>query len=99
MALQCRNRDKRLTESRSISFALTERLDRLTHHVHVLEINGDSSRPKRSRNWKNNDGDSSSRNIKFVKADANRRNLHGLRKSILRSLNDFDGGLFARFIG
>ena len=74
-------------------------LDRLTHHVHVLKMNGDSSRPKRSRSWMNNDGDSSLRNIEFVEANAHGRNLHGLRKSILHSLNDFDGGLFARFIG
>ena len=40
-----------------------------------------------------------SRNIEFVEADAKGRSLHGLRKSILRSLNNFDGGLFAHFIG
>jgi len=74
-------------------------IERITHHVHVLEMNGDSSGPKRSRNWKNNNGDSFLRNIEFVEADTNGRNLHGFRKSILRSLNDFDGWLFAHFIG
>ncbi len=74
-------------------------LDRLTHHVHIVEMNGDCSRLKRSRSWKNNNGDSFLRNVEFVEANANGRNLRGLRKSILRSLNDFDGGLFAHFIG
>ena len=39
------------------------------------------------------------RNFKFVEANAKRRNLHGLRNSVLRSLNDFDSRLLAHFIG
>ena len=74
-------------------------LDRLTHPVHAPLTNGDRFRPQRSRSWKNNNGDSFLCNIEFVEANANGRNLHGLRKSILRSLNDFDGGHFAHFIG
>ena len=39
------------------------------------------------------------RNFKFVEANAKGRNLHGLRNSVLRSLNDFDCRLLAHFIG
>jgi hypothetical protein len=38
-------------------------------------------------------------NIEFVEADADRRSQHGLWKSILRALDNFGGGFFARFIG
>ena len=81
------------------TLALLVLLDRLSHRAHVLEMNSDRSRPKQSRSFKNNNGDSFLRNIEFVEADANGRDQHGLRKSILRSLDDFDGGLFTRFIG
>ncbi len=81
------------------TLALLVLLDRLSHHDRAPEMNSDGSRPQRSRSWKNNNGDSFLRNIEFVEADANGRDLHGLRKSILRSLNDLDGGLFAHFIG
>jgi len=79
--------------------ALHVLLDRLSHHDHAPEMNSDGSRPQRSRSWKNDNGDSVLRNIEFIEADADGRDLHGFRKSILRSLNDFDGGLFAHFIG
>jgi DNA replication protein DnaC len=32
-------------------------LDRLTHHVHILEMNGDSYRPKSSRRKKDPGGE------------------------------------------
>lgn len=96
--LQSRNRDKHETCSRSASFTLTVRLDQLTHHVHFLQMNGNSSCPKRRRSWRNN-SDSFLGNIEFVEAHANWRNLHGLRKSILQCLNDSDGWLLARFVG